>query len=253
MNTDILSIFSILSQLGLSEHEAQTYIALLELDAVSIRKVAEHTGINRGTTYENIKRLLSIGLVSVRKSGKREYYSAESPEKIYDLIREKRKDLLQIQKLANDVVPKLRAKTVHTAGKPLVKYYEGDEGVVTILRDVLQTASKLQNPEYYVYSSRPLRQYIYRKFPSFTQRRINEGITVKVIAIGRGGDPAAASERKWITEPSNSSVSSYTIIYGNKVAQISIASDFTPYGVVIEDVGTASMQKLLFETLWATI
>lgn len=253
MNNDKLSIQKVLLQLGFSEQEAITYLALLELEAVSIRKVAEHTGINRGTTYEIIKRLLNEGLVSVRTSGKREYYSAESPEKIYDIIRDKRKDLLQIQKLASDVVPKLLAKSVRPAGRPIVKYYEDDEGVVTILKDVLQTCSKLDKPEYYAYSSRPLRQYLYRKFPTFTQRRINEGILVKVIAVGEGGDPAAVSERKWLSESPDSGISSYTLIYGNKVAQISISKDFTPYGVVMEDAGAASMQKLLFETLWKNL
>lgn len=239
--------------LGLSESEAVIYLALLELEAVSIRKVAEKTGINRGTTYELIKQLVAKGLVSVRSSGKREYYSAESPEKIYDMIRDKRKDLLQLQKDAQKLVPTLLAEKARPAGKPLVRYYEDDEGVVAILRDVLQTCGQLDKPEYYVYSSRPLRQYIYRKFPNFTERRIREGIMVKVIAIGEGGDPAAVSERKWLPEPESSTISSYTLIYGNKVAHISISSDFTPYGVVIEDEGVAAMQRLLFERSWDSI
>jgi hypothetical protein len=49
----------------------------------------------------------------------------------------------------------------------------------------------MDQPEYYAYSSRPLRQYLYRKFPHFTEQRIAEGIAVKVIAIGEGGDPAS--------------------------------------------------------------
>lgn len=250
MKNDQKVAAQLLAQLGLDEYEAATYLALLELEAVSIRKVAVHTGINRGTTYEIIKRLVNQGLVSVRTSGKREYYSAESPEKIYDIIRDKRKTLLQTQKLAGDIVPKLLAHAARPEGRPIVKYYEDDEGIVTILSDVLQTCSKLAHPEYYAYSSRPLRQYLYRKFPTFTQRRINEGISVKVIAIGSGGDPAAISERKWLAEPPGSNISSYTLIYGSKVAQISISKDFTPYGVVTEDPGTAAMQKLLFENLW---
>lgn len=241
---------SMLMQLGFDEQEATVYLALLELEAVSIRKVAEATQINRGTTYEIMKRLVGQGLVAVRTRGKREYYSAESPEKIYDIIRDKRKDLLQVQKLAADIVPKLLVRSARPQGSPLVKYYEDDDGVVAILRDVLQTCAKLDTPEYYAYSSRPLRQYLYRKFPKFTERRIAEGITVKVIAIGEGGESAAMSERRWLTEPQGSKISSYTLIYGNKVAHISISSNFTPYGVVIEDVGTAAMQRLLFENLW---
>lgn len=250
MNNDKNIASSLLEQLGLDKQESATYLALLELESVSIRKVAAQTGINRGTTYEIIKRLLHQGLVSVRTSGKREYYSAESPERVYDIIRDRRKSLLRAQRLADQVVPKLLARSVRPEGRPIVKYYEDNEGIVTILNDVLQTCSKLPEPEYFAYSSRPLRQYLYKKFPTFTKKRITEGISVKVIAIGKGGDPAAISERKWVAEPSGSSISSYTLIYGSKVAHISISKDFTPYGVVIDDSGTAAMQRLLFENLW---
>lgn len=250
MKADSTHHEEVLLQLGLSRIEAKTYLALLNLEAVSVRNVAEYTGINRGTTYEAIKTLLNWGLVSVRQAGKRQYYSAESPEKIYDIIRDKRKNLWQTLQDTKKVVPALLAQKARPQGRPLVRYYEDDEGIVAILRDVLQTCSNLPVAEYYVYSSRPLRQYLYRKFPKFTDRRVNEGIKVKVIAIGEGGDPAAASERKWLAEPDGGGISSYTIVYGNKVAHISISNDYTPYGVVIEDEGTASMQRLLFEQLW---
>jgi len=169
MNDDKNIAILLLNRLGLDNNESATYLALLDLEAVSIRKVASQTGINRGTTYEIIKRLVNQGLVSVRTSGKREYYSAESPEKIYDIIRDRRKSLLQTQKLAGDIIPKLLAHAARPEGRPIVKYYEDNEGIVTILNDVLQTCSKLSKPEYYAYSSRPLRQYLYRKFPTFTE------------------------------------------------------------------------------------
>ena len=253
MNSDKLTVQALLVELGFSETEAETYWALLNLETVSIRKVAEQSGINRGTTYEAIKQLVVAGLVHARKSGAREYFSAESPEKIYDLIRDKRKELWNAQQYAQALIPELLAKKARPQGRPLVRYYEDDEGVVAILKDVLQTCGQLDVPEYYAYSSRPLRHYLYRKFPQFTDRRVQEGISVRVIAIGEGGDPAEQSERKWLAEPGEASISSYTLIYGDKVANISISSDETPYGVVVEDAGVAAMQKLLFEQLWAQI
>ncbi|MCA9325293.1 TrmB family transcriptional regulator [Candidatus Saccharibacteria bacterium] len=242
----------LLAKIGLNEVEALVYASLLELDSVSIRKVAEHAGINRGTTYDAIKHLVQLGLVSGRRSGSRDYYSAEGPDKIYDLIRDKRKDLIHAQREVDELLPKLTAQSPQAQGRPLVKYYEDDHGIVTILRDVLQTCGQLREPLYYVYSSLPLRQYLYRKFPEFTERRVEEGIAVKVIAIGEGGDPAAIAERKWL-EPGKHDSSSYTIIYGNKVAMISIANNLTPYGVIIEDEGNATMQRHLFDQLWSRL
>lgn len=247
-----MTVQQLLLELGFSEAEAATYWALLNLDSVSVRKVAAFSGINRGTTYDAIKSLRAQSLVVTRKSGQREYFSAESPEKIYDLIKEKRKDLWESQQRAQALIPQLLARKAQPQGRPLVQYYEDDDGVVTILRDVLQVCSKLDKPEYYVYSSRPIRQYIYRKFPQFTERRTAEGIAVKAIAIGEGGDPLARAERRWLSEPKDGGVSSYTLIYGDKVAHISITND-TPYGVVIEDAGTAAMQRLLFEQIWSQL
>lgn len=252
MPTDNNPSILLLQKLGLTPAQAQTYLALLELEAVSVRKVAAQTGINRGTTYEAIKQLQSLGLVGVRHSGKREYYSAESPEKIHDIIRDKRKDLLQASRSAQQLVPTLLANSVRPLGKPTVRYFE-DGDVANILRDVLQTCRVLEPAEYCAYSSRPLRRYLYEHFPNFSRRRVEEGIKVRVIAVGPGGDPAELSERKWLPESDGHDLSSYTLIYGNKVAIISIANDFTPYGVVIEDAGAASMQRKLFEQLWRTL
>jgi len=253
MKDDKLTVQSLLAELGFTTAEAETYWALLNLETVSIRKVAELSGINRGTTYDAIKRLLAAGLAHARKSGEREYYSAESPEKIYDIIREQRKHLVDAQRQAQVLIPELLARKARPQGRPLVRYYEDDEGVVAILKDVLQTCAQLETPEYRVYSSRELRQYLYRKFPQFTERRVQEGITVKAIAIGQGGEPAEMSARKWLNDAAETGVSSYMLIYGDKVAHISISSDYTPYGVVIEDHGTAAMQRLLFEQIWSQL
>lgn len=253
MKNDRITVQELLKELGFAETDAETYWALLNLETVSIRRVAQQSGINRGTTYEAIKRLQVAGLVSARRSGQREYYSAESPERIFDLIRDKRKELWHAQEFARQLVPELLARKAQPQGRPLVKYHEDDEGVVTILRDVLRTCAKLDIQEYRVYSSRPMRQYLYRKFPEFTERRIREGIAVKVIAVGEGGEPAEVSQRKWIREPNEGGLSSYTIIYGDKIASISMSSDYAPYGVVIEDSGAAAMQKLLFDQLWRAL
>lgn len=253
MKNDKEKVVELLNTLGLTRSESLTYEALLHMESISIRKIAAYTGINRGTTYDALKRLINMGLVSVRQGGGREGYTAESPEIIYEMIRDKRRDLLEATNLAKKVVPQLLAHTANNEGRPLVRYYEDDEGVVTILKDVLQICRDMDAPEYYAYSSAPVRQYLYRKYPLFTKRRIDEGIHVKVIAIGRGGEVAENSERKWLADDEEGTSSSYVLIYGNKIATISIAADDTPYGVVIEDAGAASMQRLLFEQLWSRL
>ena len=249
MNHDSPTV-RLLQDLGCNHSEAAVYEALLQSNDASIRKVAAASGVNRGTTYEALKHLAALGLVSVKSSGSRERYTAESPERIFDIIRDKRRELLEASAAAKRLVPDLLARKPRPTGQPMVRYYEGDDGIVAILRDVLQTCTKLAAPEYCAYSSRNVRQYLYRRFPQFTKRRIDQGIYVRVIAVGEGGEAAEYSERKFLQDMTHAELSSYTIIYGNKVATISTTDDGIPYGVVIEDGGAAAMQRLLFTQLW---
>jgi sugar-specific transcriptional regulator TrmB len=240
----------LLTNLGLREAEAKIYLALLRHGQVSIRTLAAQTTINRGQVYESLKKLSAIGLVSFIRKGQRRSFAAESPEKILDLLNERKKELQQVQTAAQNLIPALMAAGKRNNGEPLVRFYEDNEGIETILRDVLVTTSRLANKEYYLYSSLPLRRFIHKSFPNFTKRRIKEGIFVKVIAVGKGGDTAELSERKFLPGPSGETTSSYTIVYADKVALVSVSADQTPYGVVIEEPGVASMQKYLFEQLW---
>ncbi len=251
--TDIMPGFDALKDLGLKPAEIAVYTALLKQGPSSIRSIAQLAKVNRGTTYESLKRLADTGLVSFTLKGERRKYRAESPDRIYQLIEDRRRMLTQLETEAASFVPELLALGQRRLGEPSVKFYEDDDGIAVILRDVLDTVSRLERRQYWVYSSRPLRKYLYRRFPTFTSRRIQQGVFVRVIAIGQGGEVDEQSERKWIPEPPSSLLSSYVIIYGSKLALISVSADDTPYGVVIEEPGVAAMQRLLFETLWTTL
>jgi sugar-specific transcriptional regulator TrmB len=242
-----------LHALGLDDEEVKTYVTLLAFGPSSIRKIAAESGINRGSVYEAIKRLVSLGLVRYFIKNKRRRYFAEQPDRITALVEERQKELSAAAEQIQELIPQLKSLSPRRIGEPIVRFYEDDEGVVAILRDVLATVSRLERKEYYVYSSRPLRKYLYNRFPNFTRRRLKEGLFVKVIAIGEGGDPIQFAERKWLKEPENERLSSYVIIYGNKVALISVSPDDTPYGVVIEEPGVAATQKYLFQKLWESL
>jgi sugar-specific transcriptional regulator TrmB len=242
--------FKIMQELGLSANEAVIYRSLLHVPHTSVRSLAHTSGINRGLVYEALKSLVTKGLVGTVRKGARSVYIAESPDKITKLLQDRRKTLWEVQRYATDVVPALMANNPTDKGQPLVKYFEDDKGIVAILDDVLQTCRALDVPIYHAYSSKPIRQYLYRRYPTFTKRRIDEGIEVKVIALGDGGEYAARSERRWVEAPTAGQMSSYIIIYGPKVAHIAISANDTPYGVIIEDESVASMQRLLFERMW---
>lgn len=248
MQDDKMTIQGLLLDIGFSDTDAETYWHFLNLETVSVRKVAERSGINRSTTYLAIKRLVAAGLVAAQSGVNANTIAPKAPKRFTTLFVTAAK-ICGCSSMPKKSSPKCWPAKI-PKGRPLVKYYEDDEGVVAILRDK-PACSPARYPKILQFS-RPIRQYIYRKFPSLPSGRLSEG-PVKVIAVGEGGDPVANSERKWLQEPTDAGISSYTIIYGDKVATISISNDFTPYGVVVEDAGRAAMQRLLFERLWETI
>lgn len=244
---------TLLTNLGIRPVAADVYLELLKQGPQSIRTLSALTGQNRGIVYESLKELIDLGLVSYVQKGQRRTFAAASPDTIGALVDERlRKDQI-MQAEAARIIPSLMAHDRHRLGEPAVAFYRDDEGVALILRDVLATVDKLPDRRYRVYSSQLLRGYIYKRFPSFTERRIKQQIFVSTIAVGEGGSPAEFSERRWMPNVHPDNASSYILIYGHKLALISISADNTPYGIIIEEPGVATMQRFLFDQLWATL
>ena len=245
-----MNIKSVLKQLDFEEREVDIYCALLSLGNASIRDVADKSGVNRGTTHELLKGMLKRGIVSYFPKGKRRHFSAESPEKLLILASEKQEALRHASlQLANEVVPSLN-RLKPDSDSPKVSYYEGDDGIESVLKDILNTSEKSSKRSYNVYSSRAIREHLYRPFPNYTMQRIKRNIRVKAIAIGPGGEEAPLSERKWIGDKRNGSQASYVAIYPPKCAMISLQEGNYPSAVVIESEAISEAMNLSFETLW---
>jgi sugar-specific transcriptional regulator TrmB len=238
-----------LAALDLSERQISVYHALLKLGPASIRDVATEAGINRGTTYETLKQLATRGIVSYFPRGKRRVFQAEDPERLLQLGESKQQALaLAIEQLRKEVIPALKSQQpAFSPGN--VRFYEGDDGVELVLRDLLDSAARLADPRYAVISTKTLRDHLYRPFPNFTRQRVGRGIRVRVIAVGEGGDEAELAERKWLPASADTDAS-YIAIYPPKVAIITLAQNNYPVVIVIDSAAIASTQQLMFDMLW---
>ena len=58
-----------LELLGLKPKDMTVYTHLLKLGTAPLRRIAEVTNLNRGTTYDALKRLIDVGLVSHMDKG----------------------------------------------------------------------------------------------------------------------------------------------------------------------------------------
>ena len=73
-------IHETLAELGISDRQTDIYLTLLKLGPSSIRDIATSAGLNRGTAYEELKRLRKMSLVTYFPQGKRRFFCAEPPE-----------------------------------------------------------------------------------------------------------------------------------------------------------------------------
>ncbi len=242
------------AEIGLETRDKRVYEALLERPQSSLRHIAATTGINRGSVYESIKQLVAAGLVGSIQTGKQQRYIAQDPATIVELLRERQRQAQAAEVQAAHYVEELATQQPEQQDVPsFAIYYEGDEGMAAILRDVLKTMRESKNKHYYVISSKQIRHYIYANFPNFTRQRIKEGAEVSVIAIGEGGEPDALSNRRWLAMSQDRNANCYTIIYANKTAFISINEQNVLSGIVIENQGVSDLQKEQFVRLWDTL
>ncbi|MBI5466511.1 MAG: hypothetical protein HY974_04455 [Candidatus Kerfeldbacteria bacterium] len=241
-------INEVLEKFGLGDKEIAVYRALLKLGPSPVRKVGTEAAVNRGTTYDILKSLKEQGLVSYYHKEKHQYFVAEDPNKLYDLLKQKGEVLKDLKLELQTIVPQLRSMRTVVEEKPLVTYYDGVQGIRTILQDVLETVNEEPVKEYYVYSSASMRNYLYAGFPDFNDERLGRNIKVKVIALGKGGEMAGLDERRWLTQ--DAGTPTYTIIYAGRLAMMSTNSQGLPIGLIIVDRGIYETQKLIFIDLW---
>jgi len=180
----------VLKNLGLNDKEIKIYLACLRLGPSPVRKIAQESGVNRGTAYDILRSLIKLGLVSYYHKDKNQYFIAENPEKLKEALDQKQKDLEKTKLEISEIIPQLRSIYDDASNEPVVKFYEGELGIKKVLQDVLSHCDKSQdqNKEYYVYSSSTLKKYLYDTYPEFSNDRIKANIKVKVISIGPGGE-----------------------------------------------------------------
>ena len=119
-----------LEQLGLSEKEARIYLAVLELGEANIQKIAQKSVIKRTTVYDVINSLKEKRLLTEISKRKKTIFTAEDPRKLDNQLDEKKEILKRI-------LPELLSITNRLEKKPIIKFYEGDDGIKEAYKDTL--------------------------------------------------------------------------------------------------------------------
>ncbi|MEK6839941.1 MAG: helix-turn-helix domain-containing protein, partial [Nanoarchaeota archaeon] len=121
-----------LKELGLTEHEIDIYLALLQHGSLSAYDLAEKLGFYRQLTYDLLHRLMEKGYVHSVQQGKTRLYSAANPQFILEHLRE-RVDHYQ------HLLPELLRLQTQSHDTLSVETYKGKNVLRIAFRDIITT------------------------------------------------------------------------------------------------------------------
>lgn len=233
-----------LTRLGIEGRRARFYLAALELGEAPITAVAHKAGVSRTTAYDLLARLMREGLVTqVEKSG-RLHVLAEDPATLLQRLDERRA-------LLTGALPELRSVYNRSSLKPRIHFYEGLEGIRTVLLDRLQSRSRRLRG---ILSMQDLLEVPGRReMDRLIQLRIDAGIHLQAIrSRAKEVDhiwPSRASDlRELRYAPEGLVFAMTTYIYDHKVSFISTRRE--SFGMIVESEELAALQDNYFEVLW---
>lgn len=135
-----------LRKLGLKAKEISIYLAALELGFCSAQKIAQKAGVSRPTAYAVIKALKGKGLMVESKSAGtpkdiKNYFSAESPDKLLGLLRVQKREIEEKEREFIRIISALRAK-YYLAGQNEIRTFQKTEGIKVLLDDFSQSQTE---------------------------------------------------------------------------------------------------------------
>lgn len=221
----------------------------LEAGPASVAKLAQKSGLKRGTIYEFLGEMLEKGLLEVTISGKRKLYAGTPPKKLHRII-ERQRQILE------NLLPDLSLLTNIGSSKPRIRFYEGKEGLLKAYYEILDLPVGSEVLGFATFEG------IYKLFPKsavdiYIKKRVAKRIKEKLIipsdeyAQNHSADNKKEFRETIMIPKSKFSISSEINIYQNKVAITSLGEE--KVAVIIESQQMADTQRAIFNLLWSSL
>lgn len=127
----------LLEEIGLTRGEIVVYTTLLKLGETTTGKIVEEAQISSGKIYEILEKLIKKGLASYILKDKTKYFSAASPNRILDYVRERGEDLKQKEEELKKELPFLTDLARAKVKKHEIRLFKGINGFQTAIFEAL--------------------------------------------------------------------------------------------------------------------
>lgn len=176
------------------------------------------------------------------KKGKKRLFIAQTPDRLQKSIKEKQNRL-------ESLMPALKALVNTTGTKPVIRYYEGLEGIKEVYRDILNYSGELQ-----AFVSENIIYKLGEDFSNeYKEKRKKAKITVRMLAtetpeLKKELETAQEDLRVFrFVDNAKFPFSMELNIYGNKIALMSFSEEM---GIIIESNEISKNLSFLFELAW---
>jgi len=234
-----------LKNYGLTEKQAKIYLACLELGSAPVQKISQKSALPRSTCYEILEFLKQQSLVSVFSKKKTKYFSAADPKEVISSAKEK-------VGLLEQALPEFEAVYGQAKNRPTVRFYQGEAGMKTILKEILAEAKELLAFNHAEDLFAVLGDY----WSEFVKQRMAKKIPVRVILRdtekGRERQSLGLKELRDVKLiPASYQFHGVIFIWSKKIAMFSFKKDLV--ALVIESEELTNVQRALFNNLWENL
>ena len=229
----------VLTEAGLTEKEAEVYLALVELGSSSATHVIQKTGLHRAVVYDLLERLIEKGLVGHVIQGRKRFFEATSPNRLMGILKEKEEKI-------QTILPHLLELSQFKEHLD-IRIYKGKEGIKSIFEDIL-----IEKRPWFVFGATgKFKELFHAYFIHFHNRRARLKIPLKIIFDERIKSEKREKELTYSKIrylPKHYIKPSTTFIYSDKVTIIIWSPE--PMAFLIRSKNVADSYRDFFDILW---
>ncbi|MFH1621206.1 MAG: helix-turn-helix domain-containing protein [Patescibacteria group bacterium] len=234
----------LLHSLGFTDSEAKIYLISLESGPSAVQDLAKKARVSRVTTYAVIESLMGDGLMSTVQKGKKNLYVAESPERLLSFVHSRMKTmeatLREIEVSLGDL------RLLQRGEKPVVKMFEGVEGLKALQDDILKVSPK--HTDEFANIDTVSAIFTREDLQPFREELARMKISGRFLYAGN----MAYSPRKGVearhVHPDKSTFNGDIILYRNKTALSTFHGKLIT--IIIESQVIADTMRGMFELAW---
>lgn len=132
-----------LTRLGLTENEAEVYLALLDLGSTNAGAIIKKTRLHRNIVYDNLDKLIEKGLVSFVTIKNIKQFETTPSKELKEYVKKRKEEVLNEEKIVSQLVPQIEKIRISAERKQDATIFKGKRGLKTVLDEITKTKSEL--------------------------------------------------------------------------------------------------------------